>query len=213
MGHYERRMQHADGGPHAEYVRVWVKDPWDDFKKLPKEEQERRIAYDREVYALWKKRNPGNSVPEEQDMDFWEKHAYNQKKHAEQVKKDFDGDMTDYVRQAVLNSFKYNRVGFDLVDRTHFRHRDGVEVVAYANFALLEKEFKEMGYKVTFNLAEDDGWGKYTFCVHPHDVYWHRCNDKIVYLEGQLNTAHTEAERRELENELKEVKAYKDKCY
>lgn len=197
MGHYVTHIQAYDGGPHAEYVKEWVEDPWDRYSK---EELEQHAEDDRRHREKLKKEREDRDPTE--NMSYWEKHEYHAKKENERLKREFSGDKTDYVRREILDSFKTHAICFKLIDETHYRRPDGIEV--QANFPLLKEEFEKMGYKVEMETE---------FIVHPHNQYWFLCEKKIKDLEKELAEATTENEKDKIEKDLKDVRDYQAKCY
>lgn len=197
MGHYVTHIQAYDGGPRAEYVKEWVEDPWDRYSK--EELQERADDERRHREKLKKEREDRDQT---EGMGYWEKQEYRAKQQQEKLKKEFSGDKTDYVRREILDSLKTHAICFTMIDETHYRRPDGIEV--QANFPLLKKEFENMGYRVEMESE---------FIVHPHNQYWFLCEKKIKDLRKQLEEATTEKERRGIEQDLKDVIVYQSNCY
>lgn len=197
MGHYVTHIQAYDGGPRAEYVKEWVEDPWDRYSK--EELQERADDERRHREKLKKEREDRDPT---EGMGYWEKQEYRAKQQQEKLKREFSGDKTDYVRQEILDSLKNHAICFTMIDETHYRRPDGIEV--QANFPLLKKEFENMGYRVEMESK---------FIVHPHNQYWFLCEKKIKDLRKQLEEATTEKERRGIEQDLKDVIVYQSNCY
>lgn len=197
MGHYVTHIQAYDGGPHAEYVREWVEDPWDRYSK---EELEQRAEDERRHREKLKKEREDRDPTE--GIGYWEKQEYRAKQAKEKLKKEFSGDKTDYVRREIYDSLKTHAICFTMIDETHYRRPDGTEV--QANFPLLKKEFENMGYRVEMDSK---------FIVHPHNQYWFLCEKKIKDLRKQLEEATTKKERREIERDLEDVIVYQSNCY